>query len=49
VHYDSDDEEDACDEDDRWPARDAPLVEPSSSVSTYVGQVEELDIERTTP
>jgi hypothetical protein len=49
VHYDSDDEEDACDEDDRWPTGDPPSVELSSEVSAHVGKVEELHIERTTP
>jgi hypothetical protein len=44
VHYDSDD-----DEDDRLAARDTPSVELSSEVSTHVGQVEELDMERTIP
>jgi hypothetical protein len=37
VHYDNEDEEDACDEDDRWTTRDTPSIELSSQVSTHVG------------
>jgi hypothetical protein len=37
VHYDSDDEEDACDEDDILVAGDAPSIELSYEVITQVG------------